>query len=146
MTNYIVDASVAAKWLLPEANSDRARALIDSRHRLRAPDLLMSECANVLWKRMVRGELSVDEAREILKKFLNQYIDVSVHLLPSRLVAEQALHIAAIEDRSVYDSLYLALAVQACCQLITADDRFACAIKNAHLKRHIASLSDLDFA
>ncbi len=110
MTNYIVDASVAAKWLLPEANSDRARALIDSRHRLRAPDLLMSECANVLWKRMVRGELSVDEAREIL------------------------------------DSLYLALAVQACCQLITADDRFACAIKNAHLKRHIASLSDLDFA
>ncbi len=51
----IVDASVAVKWVVQEPGSDRARWL--AKAKLEAPDLLSTECANVLWK---YGKLWVD--------------------------------------------------------------------------------------
>ena len=42
----IVDASVAVKWVVPERDSERAAALRG--HTLISPDLLFSECANIL--------------------------------------------------------------------------------------------------
>ena len=56
----VIDASIAVKWVVPEPDCDRAEALRD--HPLVAPDLLFAECANVLWKKVRRGELSKDEA------------------------------------------------------------------------------------
>ena len=46
----VVDASVAIKWVVPEAGSERAITLLD--HGLVAPDLLFSECANILWRKL----------------------------------------------------------------------------------------------
>jgi len=142
MTDYIVDSNIVAKWLLPEPHSDRARALMGPAYKLRAPDLLMPELASTLWKRASRGELTVDESHELLRKFLRDHIEVTVRLLPSRLVAAQALRIAASERHSIYDCLYLALAVQARCRLITADDRFMKSIQSKTLKAHVVSLND----
>jgi predicted nucleic acid-binding protein len=48
MTDLVVDASVAIKWVIEESGTPQALSL--RRHRLFAPDLLMTECANVLWK------------------------------------------------------------------------------------------------
>src|SRR5262249_8971552 len=39
MSDFIIDASVAGKWLIEEPESGRARALIAPRYFLRAPDL-----------------------------------------------------------------------------------------------------------
>ena len=52
---YVIDAGVVVKWFIPEADSDIARQLLD-RYRQGldspiAPDLLISECANVFWRR-----------------------------------------------------------------------------------------------
>ena len=143
MTDYIVDASVVAKWLIREADSARARALINPEYFLRAPDLLMAELGNILWKRAARGDLSAGESGELLKEFLQNHIDVTVRLLPSRLVIKQALLIAAAERHSIYDCIYLALAVQARCVLITADDLLVKAVRGDMLKPHIISLGDL---
>ena len=52
----IVDASVAVKWVVPEIGSDQAAAL--ATYRLSAPDLLDAECANVLWVKVTRAEIS----------------------------------------------------------------------------------------
>jgi predicted nucleic acid-binding protein len=57
----VIDASIAIKWVIGEAGSVAALSLLDNR-RLVAPDLLMPECANILWKKKVRAELSPDEA------------------------------------------------------------------------------------
>jgi len=45
-----VDAGVVVKWYIPESGSDRAAALLETDRRLIAPDLLLAEVANVLWK------------------------------------------------------------------------------------------------
>jgi len=46
----VVDAGVVVKWYIPESGSDRAAALLETDRRLIAPDLLLAEVANVLWK------------------------------------------------------------------------------------------------
>ena len=55
MTVLVVDASIAIKWVIQEAET--AEALWLRRHRLAAPDLLVAECANILWKKVRRNEL-----------------------------------------------------------------------------------------
>ena len=143
MTDYIVDSNIVAKWLLPEPDSNRARALIAPEYKLRAPDLLMPELANVLWKGARRGDFTAGDSDELLNRFVRDHVDVTVRLLPSRLVIKQALQIAAAERHSIYDCIYLALAVQARCVLITADDHLVKTIQSAILKQHIISLSSL---
>ena len=61
MTHLVIDASVAIKWVIAEHGTREALSL--RRHRLFAPDLLVAECANVLWKKTRRNELTEDEAR-----------------------------------------------------------------------------------
>ncbi len=56
----LIDASVAIKWVVKEPGSAEAVLLLD--RRLVAPDLLCPECANILWKKVARGDLSRDEA------------------------------------------------------------------------------------
>jgi len=57
VTALIVDASIALKWGVDEVGTPEALALKRT-HRLAAPDLLVAECANILWKKVRRGELS----------------------------------------------------------------------------------------
>ena len=61
MTDLVIDASVAMKWVIDEPGTQQALAL--RRHRLFAPDLLVAECADVLWKKVRRNELSAEEAQ-----------------------------------------------------------------------------------
>jgi predicted nucleic acid-binding protein len=78
-----------------------------------------------------------------LRTFLHRHIDVTVRLLPSELVIKRALQIAIAEQISLYDCIYAALAVQAKCALITADDRLVKGIRSNVLKPHITSLANL---
>jgi predicted nucleic acid-binding protein len=48
VSRFVIDASVAVKWVLAEPDSVQALAL--RQHDLAAPELLVAECANVLWK------------------------------------------------------------------------------------------------
>jgi predicted nucleic acid-binding protein len=70
----VVDASVAVKWVIAEGGSDSAERLLD--HPLVAPDLLFAECANILSKKVRRGEVTKEEA-EIAARTLEQ-ADLSV--------------------------------------------------------------------
>jgi predicted nucleic acid-binding protein len=51
----VVDASVVAKWFIPEPYKDNAERLLrdflNDRIELTAPDLLIAEVGNLLWKR-----------------------------------------------------------------------------------------------
>jgi predicted nucleic acid-binding protein len=113
----VVDASVAVKWVVPEIGSDRAELLLD--HTLVAPDLLFTECANVLWKKLRRGELTEEEAG-IAARTLEQ-VDLTV--VPTKGYFARALAIASELDHPAYDGIYLAVAEAFGLRLVTADNR-----------------------
>ena len=119
MTRLVIDASIALKWVVQEDGTDQA--LVLRQHaRLIAPDLLVPECANILWKKVQRKELTRDEA--LLAARLLQ--GAEIELLPTRSLLEQAARIAIELDHPAYDCLYLALAMENGCRFVTADERF----------------------
>jgi predicted nucleic acid-binding protein len=114
----VVDASVAIKWTIDEANSDAALRLT-TLASLVAPKLLLTECVNVLWRKVRIGELTAEQAA-IRLGYLSaspiDYIDDAA-LLPV------ALKLAISLDHPVYDCLYVAASVESGAPLVTADAR-----------------------
>ena len=113
----VVDASVAVKWVVPEPDSDRAESLRD--HNLVAPDLLFSECANILWKKLRLGNLTSEQASTAAQTL--EVADVVV--VSTKAYLRRAVAIAAALDHPAYDGIYLALAEAFGLRLVTADDR-----------------------
>lgn len=120
--NYVVDASVVLKWFLPEADSIAADWLLDKflngQAVLVAPDVLLVEFANALWKRVVlRKELTAEEATLVYRDLLT----MPLSLIPAETLAEPALQLAMTHKHPVYDALYCALAMERQCDFVTAD-------------------------
>ena len=119
MNTLVIDASIAVKWVVEEVGTQQALA-IREQARLIAPELLVAECTNILWKKVQRNELTRQEAL-----FAARLLQASeVELLPTRAVLEAATRIAIELDHPAYDCLYLALAVANECGFVTADERF----------------------
>jgi len=122
----VVDASVAAKWFLPEngeALVDQAASLLD-KYDMRqvqfvVPDLFYVEIASAIWKAVRTGRVS----RAFGDQALGLLTQREFATVPSLKLLDGAFQIAADYGRTVYDSLYVALAVQTQSQLITADER-----------------------
>jgi len=133
MTAYVVDASVAIKWFVPEIYSDAALRLCRAGNRLVAPDLMLIEAGSILWKKFRISEITQAQAGLILKTMKS----LPLKIYPSGDILELALNVACALDRTVYDSLYLALAITLECQLVTADRRFQNAIEASNFAKHI---------
>ena len=118
MTRFVIDASVAIKWIVEEDDSDAAVAVLHN-CPLTAPDLLVAECSNILWKKVRRNELSPEHA--LLGARLLQAADVE--LLPTRHLIEPATRLAIDLDHPAYDCIYLALAMENDWPFVTADLR-----------------------
>ncbi|HSR13562.1 MAG TPA: type II toxin-antitoxin system VapC family toxin [Thermodesulfobacteriota bacterium] len=140
--NTVLDASVLAKFYVPEILSDRAEALLaDAARRqvdLNAPDLIYPEIGNVLWKKLRRGELTGSDIGEIVQ---------SVCLLPLRIVPSKALLPLAVDigaryGITVYDSIYVSAAQVSRGELITADRRLADTLAKTDLGKMVSWLGD----
>ncbi|MGH9557060.1 MAG: type II toxin-antitoxin system VapC family toxin [Terriglobales bacterium] len=121
---YVIDASVAVKWFTPEPDSPAALRLLEDQRleqiALTAPDLLSAEVGNALWKlSALRRKIAYSEARQSYQDFL----DLALDLRPVSSLAPLALDIALTGKHTFYDSLYVALALEEQCELITADER-----------------------
>lgn len=124
--SVVVDASVVIKWFVPEVGSDAASRLLASEDRLHAPDLLFAEIANAIWKKVVRGQLTRAESQLLVRDIEK----IAVDTMPCRALANDAHAIALIASRSVYDSMYVALALRLDTRVITADERFFRALQS----------------
>ena len=118
---FVVDASVVLKWFVPEIHSDRARRLLWTTHQYFSPDLLFPEVGNAIWKKVRRGELTAEEGRRLA-------VDISgiaVQTVSTRGLMIDAHALAVTTGVTVYDAMYLALAVRLKTEMITADDRLS---------------------
>ena len=138
MTRLVIDASVAAKWVLPEVHSDAARCL-PTRTTMLAPDLLWAELGNVLWARQKRGELTVVDARDTLAKLRS----FRIRVYPLSPLLPAALDLAMAIDHAVYDCLYLALAEVEDSVVVTADRRFHRRVRDSVLADRILWVEDV---
>ena len=116
-----VDASVVIKWFVAESMSDEARLVLGRRIRLHAPELVLAEFANTIWKKARRNEVSDPGSYLAELAALPDIID----LCPIVHIAERAARLSLEIDHPIYDCLYLAYAELADSDLITADRRFA---------------------
>ena len=127
----VVDASLALKWVEREPYSDEASELLESwqkqRRRLTAPALFAYEATNALAKRVKRGQLTVEVAKERLASLLENgpalEHDVAVNLRALEIMRRFSLP-------SAYDAHYLALAESRQCECWTADERLWNAVKS----------------
>jgi predicted nucleic acid-binding protein len=119
VNSLVIDASIAIKWVIEEEGTPQALTLRRNA-KLLAPELLVAECANILWKKAGRNELSREEA--LLAARLLQ--TAAIELVPTRSLLAAATRIAIELDHPAYDCLYLALAIENDCRFVTADERF----------------------
>ncbi len=115
MSALVIDASVAIKWVVQETGTAEALAL--RRHPLMAPDLLVAECANILWKKHVRGELESGEvslAAQLLER-------ADIEFVPMRSLLHASADLAMQLSHPAYDCVYLALAAARKAPFVTAD-------------------------
>ncbi len=63
VSRVVIDAGIAIKRVVEEDGTAHALALRSAYSELLAPDPLVPECANVLWKKGTRGELAAVEAQ-----------------------------------------------------------------------------------
>jgi len=123
----VLDASVAAKWLVWAGEPLEAEAirLLELRNQgeleFIVPDLFWVEIGSILCEAVQRGRCS-DEAAQQSIPALRRY-DLTTQ--PSEPLLESALVIARLHNRSFYDSIYVALAVSRQASLVTADEKLA---------------------
>ncbi len=136
MTPVIVDASVAAKWFIPEDGSKDAARLLNGRRTLAAPELLPAELGNIIWKLTSRKILTPEEGSSIVEDFLKIPLEIYSH----ELLVSVALQIASLTKRTVYDSLYIALAVSIDGVVITADRRLVNGVADTEFSKFVRLL------
>lgn len=121
MSLFVVDSSVGIKWFVPEVLSPDALAFRNSGHELHVPAFFDVEITNIVWKKLQRGELTRQDAGFIVQ--LLPTLPVTRH--SESPILAPAFHLACQSQRTVYDSLYIALAQRLGGVMMTADQRLA---------------------
>lgn len=138
----IVDASLAAKWVLWEADSAAASDFLEANlTQIGAPELLFTEVASAIVRQgNIEKTLGAD-ALQALERWTLAWasrIVAPYPVTPPRLFAAGRL---ALElGHQIYDCVYLALAMELDCELATCDRQFA--LKIGRIWRRTRLLSD----
>ena len=135
---HVVDASVAIKWYVPEIFESEATNLQTSGVEFHAPDLILPEFSNILWKKNRAGDITKGEANNILDAFTAS----GVRLHPHKRTARSAFVGASMTGQTVYDWTYLALALALSCSFVTADAKFYKSLENTSIAKHLIWIGD----
>jgi len=123
LTVYVIDASVASRFLLVEDLSDKAglvlEAFLEEGFDLRAPKLVVYEVGNTLWKAVKQGFINLDEAVQRFSYLLGLRVD-SIELTEEE--HKEVLEWGSRNDATYYDSVYVMSSKKIGATLLTADD------------------------
>ena len=145
---FVVDASVAAKWLLEKDEPDvelaaqRHHMSVAGEVELHAPSVFSYEVGHLLVAATRRQppRLQGDEAVECIRKLFS--LPIRIHP-PCEEEAAAAMTMAVRFFKSFYDMTYLHLAEKLDCKLCTADERAATSTDPDFPSHRIVLLSQL---
>ena len=120
---FVVDCSVAAKWVLSEPDSVAAWGWYTrfqaGEISLIAPDLILLEFASLVSKYQRRKLISVTEAEASFALFA----DIAPPLVETRPRLDAALSLSLQHGASLWDCVYVLLSIECECPCLTADGR-----------------------
>jgi predicted nucleic acid-binding protein len=122
----VVDASLALKWVLSEEDSSTAITLLqrwnNEKTEVIAPALFTYEATNILFRQVVTGKLTYDEAMKLLTKLFS--IGILLNFAQHKEISIRAMEIShRFGLPATYDAHYVALADHEKCEYWTADAR-----------------------
>ena len=120
---YILDSSVAFKWVVPEQHSDKALRLRASVQagvdELLSPDVFPGELGHAVTRAERQGRITIGEALRLWSEVMM----TAQQLVASLPLTHRAIVISSQTRIGVFDCLYVALAERESCELVTADTR-----------------------
>lgn len=141
MSLLVVDASVLLPLVFGQHTRHAAAREVMGRARdiWCAPDWILAECANTLWKYAHSGRTTPRHAREALRAIHRAPVDMR----PTEPMAEAALALALELDHPVYDCYYLVLAAAEDTRVVTDDGRFLAAVASTRWAPHVCRPEDV---
>jgi predicted nucleic acid-binding protein len=126
----ILDASVAVKWYFPESGSDAAIEILGgSSGALIAPDIFAIEVNAALVRKGNMDKSQRDGIRLLIADFAEKLMQqVRLTRLSGAPIAKAA-NLALDLGHPLKDCIYLALAMELDCELVTCDAKFAAKAK-----------------
>ncbi len=122
---WVVDASVAVKWLVPEVSRHEAATLITEAGPLLAPDVIITEVSSALSRKSRLGQITVAEAKGALSIWMEALRCGVLTLSSSMDLLEESFQLSVTLDHALPDCFYPALARRMSGVLVTADARLA---------------------
>jgi predicted nucleic acid-binding protein len=142
----VLDACVAVKWYLPrdhETLVEEAFELLElhkqRRIKFATPDSFWAEFGNVMWKAVRQERIGEIIARIAIEDIRAWGLEV----FQTEELLDSALTIAITNGRSFYDSVYVALAAQLHCEMITADEHLVNALGSRFPVRWLGSFQQM---
>jgi len=133
LKDFVLDASVALRWLLDDPVSpyaERVKQQLIKGGRATVPALWHLEMSNALAvaeRRSILSAANIDRALLDIEQIVSQRVDTSSVFVSTR----QALATARAFKRSAYDAVYLDLARHEKLPLATLDERLRAAAAHA---------------
>jgi predicted nucleic acid-binding protein len=121
----VLDASVAIRWVVEEAGSDPARAMLAQPVEWTAPRLFLTETASALRRKVVEESIEPTAASDSVAFFLDVVRTGSLRLAEDELLVDKALRLSLLLGHKLPDCVYLALAEREGIALATADQALA---------------------
>ena len=133
----VLDASIVVKLLTFETDARLAVERVAREPERIAPDWLQAEVANSLSKKVRYGGLPLEVARQGWEAVPAIVSD----LFPSVPLLDAAMRVSVEIKHAFYDCLYLVLAVEKGCPMLTADAKFVNALAGTNYRQHVELLA-----
>jgi predicted nucleic acid-binding protein len=137
----VVDTSVAVKWVVPEngenIEDDTGLSLDLLGYPLIAPDCIVGEFANAMFRKVQAMEIGVEQAKASI-----DILPDLITLLPARAFIGAAFDLALSIQHPLHDCLFLVVAMQYDHELVTTDKKFVDRCRRSDIAYPVSALSE----
>ena len=118
----VIDTMVFVYALLRvESKYEQALAVLAEAEQIIVPDSFFAELGNVVWQWIVFRQLPINIGLDVL----HDAEELVTKVIPVTSVLDAALRLSAEKNHSLYDTVFVAAAIQEQVQVITFDRKFA---------------------